>query len=123
MVKWYRRVKLVDVKVNPTRQDPYNHFKFLVKSSGRTDAGISSIYVLNKSKEVNYHDKRDGENTPRISLRKAKYGAIILKRGLTYDLEFEKWVNEAPNNSRKDIIIEEIEELTKNVVAYRFFGC
>jgi phage tail-like protein len=27
------------------------------------------------------------------------------------------------HNSRKDIIIEEIEELTKNVVAYTFFGC
>lgn len=117
--------------VNTHRHDPYKVFKFRVKMDGRYVAGISKVSALTRTTEVVDHRDGDDPSTERRSPGRTSYAPITLSRGVTHDLEFERWANLAWNleagpgdevslkDFRKDIIIELYNEAGQLVVAYR----
>lgn len=64
-----------------------------------------------------------------------KFEAVTLERGITHDKEFANWANSVnavqtgseeqalPQDSRKDIIVEMLNEEGQLATAYRLFRC
>src|SRR3978361_2236013 len=121
--------------VNTHRFDPYKNFKFRVRGDGKFVAGISKVGALKRTTEV--VEPRDGADpsTSRKSPGRTKYEAITLERGVTHDLEFEKWANKVWNygtglgsevslkDFRKDLIIELYNEAGQLAIAYKVYRC
>ena len=119
--------------VNPTRFDPYKNFKFRVKWDGRYVAGISKVSALKRTTEVVEHREGGDPSTSRKSPGRTKYDAVTLERGVTNDVEFERWANKVWNfgsglgaevslkDFRKDIIIEVYNEAGQLAIAYKVF--
>jgi phage tail-like protein len=79
--------------VNPQRFDPYKNFKFRVKWDGRYVAGISKVSTLRRTTEVVEHREGGDPSTTRRSPGRTKFEPITLERGVTHDLEFERWAS------------------------------
>ena len=121
--------------VNPQRFDPYKNFKFRVKWDGRFVAGISKVSALKRSTEIVEHREGGDPSTSRKSPGRTKFEAITLERGVTHDLEFERWANKVWNfgsglgaevslaDFRKDLILEFYNEAGQLALAYRIFRC
>jgi phage tail-like protein len=121
--------------VNPTRFDPYKNFKFRVKWDGRYVAGVSKVSALKRTTEVVEHREGGDPSTSRKSPGRTKYDAVTLERGVTNDVEFERWANKVWNfgsglgaevslkDFRKDIIIEVYNEAGQLALAYKVFRC
>ena len=121
--------------VNATRFDPYKNFKFRVKWDGRYVAGVSKVSALKRSTEMVEHREGGDNSTSRKSPGRTKYEAVTLERGVTHDLEFERWANKVWNfgaglgqevslkDFRKDISIEVYNEAGQKVLAYNLFRC
>lgn len=121
--------------VNANRFDPYKNFKFRVKWDGRYVAGVSKVGALKRSTEIVEHREGGDPSTSRKSPGRTKYEAVTLERGVTHDLEFERWANKVWNfgsglgaevslkDFRKDISIEVYNEAGQKVLAYNLFRC
>jgi phage tail-like protein len=121
--------------VNANRFDPYKNFKFRVKWDGRYVAGVSKVGALKRSTEMVEHREGGDQSTSRKSPGRTKYEAVTLERGVTHDLEFERWANKVWNfgaglgaevslkDFRKDISIEVYNEAGQKVLAYNLFRC
>jgi len=121
--------------VNATRFDPYKNFKFRVKWDGRYVAGVSKVSALKRSTEMVEHREGGDPSTSRKSPGRTKYEAVTLERGVTHDVEFERWANKVWNfgaglgqevslkDFRKDISIEVYNEAGQKVLAYNLFRC
>ena len=121
--------------VNTHRVDPYKNFKFRLKWDGRYVAGISRCSALRRSTEVVEHREGGDPSRPRKSPGRSRYEPITLERGVTHDVEFEKWANKVWNlgsgpdaevslqDFRKDVLLELYNEAGQLVLAYRIFGC
>jgi len=121
--------------VNTQRFDPYKNFKFRVKWEGKYVAGISKVSSLKRSTEVVEHRQGGDPSTSRKSPGRTKYEPITLERGVTHDLEFERWANKVWNygaalgaevslkDFRKDIILEIYNEAGQLAIAYKIFRC
>jgi phage tail-like protein len=126
---------MAEFTVNPQRFDPYKNFKFRIKWDGRYVAGISKVGALTRTTEVISHRVGGDPSTERKSPGQSKYEAITLERGVTQDLEFEKWANKVWNlqgglgaesslkDFRKDITLEVYNEAGQVVLAYNIFRC
>ena len=113
--------------------DSYAKFRFRLRWQGRSVAGMSEVSALKRSTEVVEH--RDGADlsTARRSPGRSKYEAITLTRGVTHDVEFERWANKVWNlgsglgsevslkDFRKDMILELFNEAGQLVIAYKVF--
>jgi phage tail-like protein len=120
---------------NPQRFDPYKNFKFRVKWDGRYVAGISKVSMLKRTTEVVKHREGGDPSTTRKSPGRTEFDPINLERGVTHDLEFEKWANKVWNfgaglgaevslkDFRKDIIIEFYNEAGQLAIAYKVYRC
>lgn len=121
--------------VNPHRFDPYKDFKFRVKWDGRYVAGISKVSPLVRKTEVVIYREGGDPSSSRKSPGRTEYAPIELERGVTHDLEFEKWANKVWNfgaglgaevslkDFRKDIILELYNEAGQLVMAYKIYRC
>jgi phage tail-like protein len=121
--------------VNPTRSNPYPNFKFLVKKDGKVVAGLSKMSALKRTTEVIKHRTGGDHNTSRKSPGRTEYEPITLERGVTHDLEFEKWANKVWNYSgglgaesslkdfRSDLYIEVYNEAGQVVIGYKVYRC
>jgi phage tail-like protein len=121
--------------VNPQRFDPYKTYKFRVKWDGRYVAGVSKVGTLQRTTETISHRNGGDPSTQRISPGQTRYEPITLERGVTHDVEFERWANKVWNygaglgaevslkDFRKDIIIEVYNEAGQLVLAYKVYGC
>ena len=121
--------------VNANRFDPYKNFKFRVKWDGRYVAGVSKVSALKRSTEMVEHREGGDPSTSRKSPGRTKYEAVTLERGVTHDLEFERWANKVWNfgsglglevslaDFRKDISIEVYNEAGQKVLQYNLFRC
>ena len=121
--------------VNPTRFDPYKNFKFRVKWDGKYVAGISKVSMLKRTTEVVEFREGGDPSTGRKSPGRSKYEAITLERGVTHDVEFERWANKVWNfgsglgaevslkDFRKDIILELYNEAGQLAIAYKIYRC
>ena len=126
---------MTEFPVNPQRFDPYKNFKFRVKWDGRYVAGISRVSSLIRRTEVVLHREGGDPSTTRKSPGRTEYDAITLERGVTQDLEFEKWANKvwqlggglgaevSLRDFRKNIILELHNEAGQLVLAYKIYRC
>ena len=126
---------MAQFSVNATRFDPYKNFKFRVKWDGRYVAGISKVGALKRSTEPVEHREGGDPSSTRKSPGRTKFEAITLERGVTHDVEFERWANKVWNfgsglgaevslsSFRKDIIIEVYNEAGQLAIAYKVFRC
>jgi phage tail-like protein len=121
--------------VNPLRLNPYPNFKYRVKWDGRYVAGVSKCSALKRSTEVIEHREGGDPSTSHKSPGRTKFEAITLERGVTHDLEFERWANKVWNygaglgaevslkDFRKDIMLEMYNEGGQLVIAYKIYRC
>jgi phage tail-like protein len=119
--------------VNASRFDPYANFKFRVKWDGRYVAGISKVSALKRTTEVIEHRQGGDPSTVHRSPGRTRYEAITLERGVTHDVEFERWANKVWNlgsglgaevslkDFRKDLIIELYNEAGQLAIAYKVY--
>jgi phage tail-like protein len=119
--------------VNASRFDPYANFKFRVKWDGRYVAGVSKVSALKRTTEVIEHREGGDPSTSHKAPGRTKYDAITLERGVTHDVEFERWANKVWNlgsglgaevslrDFRKDLIIELYNEAGQLVIAYKVY--
>jgi phage tail-like protein len=126
---------MVQFSVNPQRFDPYKNFKFRVRWDGRYVAGVSKVGALKRSTEVVEHREGGDPSTSRKSPGRSKFEAITLERGVTHDLEFERWANKVWNygaglgaetslkDFRKEVIIELYNEAGQLAIAYKVYRC
>jgi phage tail-like protein len=121
--------------VNPGRVDPYKNFKFRVKWDGRYVAGVSKVSALARRTQVLEHREGGDMSGSRKSPGLTEYEPITLERGVTHDMEFERWANKVWNygaglgmevslkDFRKDIILEIYNEAGQLAIAYRIYRC
>ena len=127
--------------VNATRLDPYKNFKFRVKWDGRYVAGVSKVSPLKRITEVVKHRDGGDESSSRKSPGRTEFDAITLERGVTHDVEFERWANKVWDYSnaqagpdqrvqevsladfRKDIVIDVFNEAGQKVLSYQIYRC
>ncbi len=126
---------MAQFSVNAQRFDAYKNFKFRVKWDGRYVAGVSKMSALKRTTEVVKHRDGGDPSSSRKSPGRTEYEAITLERGVTHDLEFEKWANKvwslgaglgaevSLKDFRKDIIIEVYNEAGQLALAYKVYRC
>ena len=126
---------MADISVSSQRTDPYTTFKFRVKWDGRYVAGVSKVGGLKRSTDVvKFREGGDPSNSRKIPGH-TEYDSIVLERGVTHDVEFERWANKVWNfgaglgaevslkDFRKDIRIEFYNEAGQVALAYKVFRC
>jgi len=126
---------MAQFSVNTNRSNPYKNFNFRVKVDGRYVLGVSKVAALSRSSEL--LEPREGGD-PSITQKspgRTKFEPITLERGVTHDMEFERWANKVRNfgsglgtevsqeNARKDLIIELYDEKEDLVLTYKVFRC
>jgi len=79
--------------VNTHRFDPYKSFKFRVKWDGRVVAGVSKVSALKRTTEVIKHREGNSPGTQNKMPGASAFESITLERGVTHDLEFERWAS------------------------------
>ena len=126
---------MADFTVNPHRIDPYKNFKFRIKWDGRYVAGVSKVSPLHRHTDVIKYRNGGETNKVRTTPGPTHFEPITLERGVTHDLEFEKWANQVFNisgssgsemslkNFRKDIILDLYNEAGQLVISYKIFRC
>jgi phage tail-like protein len=120
---------------NPTRFDPYKNFKFRIKWDGQYVAGLSKMSALRRTTEPIKHREGGDPSSSRKSPGRTEYEPITLERGVTHDLEFEKWATKIWNfgaglgsevslkDFRKPITIEVYNEAGQLAIAYNVYRC
>jgi phage tail-like protein len=128
-------VVMAEFTVNAQRQDPYKNFKFRLKWDGRYIAGISKVSALRRNTYVVVHREGGDPSMSHKSPGTTKYEQITIERGVTHDMEFERWANKVSNlgavageqvslrDFRKDVQLELYNEAGQLVMAYKIFRC
>jgi phage tail-like protein len=82
--------------VNINRYDPYKTYRFLVYFGTSTSpvAAVSKVTGLKRSSDVIEY-KEGGNPVILKGLGRTKYEPITLERGITQDLDFANWANQA----------------------------
>ncbi len=126
---------MAQFSVNTQRFDPYKNFKFRVKWDNNYVAGVSKVSSLKRTTEVVKHREGGDPSSTRKSPGRTEYEAITLERGVTHDLEFEKWASKVWNfgsllgkevslkDFRKEITIEVYNEAGQLAIAYNVHRC
>ncbi len=126
---------MAEFTVNSERFDPYKNFKFRVKWDGKYVAGVSKVSALKRTTKLVEHREGGDPSSSRKSPGRTEYEPITLERGVTHDVEFEKWANKIWNlgagpgvevslkDFRKDIIIEHMNEAGQVAIAYKVYRC
>lgn len=122
-------------QVNTNRFDPYKNFKFRIKWDGKYVAGVSKVGGLKKTTEVVTHREGGDPSSSRKSPGRTEFEAITVERGVTHDVEFERWANKVWNfnaglgeevslkDFRKNITIEVYNEAGQLAIAYNIYRC
>ncbi len=123
------------VNVDPQRFDPYKNFKFRVRWDGRYVAGVSKVGALARTTALVEHREGGDPSSNRKSPGRTNYEPITLERGVTHDVEFERWANKVWNfgsglgaevslkDFRKDIQIEFYNEAGQLAITYNVYRC
>jgi phage tail-like protein len=121
--------------VNSYRFDPYKNFKFRVKWDNKYVLGVSKVTMLKRTTEVVKHRDGGDPSSSRKSPGRTEYDAITLDRGVTHDLEFERWANKVWNygaglgaesslrDFRKDLMLEVYNEAGQLAIRYKLYRC
>jgi phage tail-like protein len=126
---------MAQFEINAYRFDPYKSFKFRIKWDGKYVAGLSKMTSLKRTTKPIEHREGGDPSTNRKSPGRTTYDAITLSRGVTHDLEFEKWANKIWNSGnnvgaevslkdfRKDILMEVLNEAGQVAIQYKVYRC
>jgi phage tail-like protein len=126
---------MAQFSVNAYRLDPYKNFKFRVKWDGQYIAGLSNMGALKKTTEVVQHREGGDPSMVHKSPGRTSFAAITLQRGVTHDLEFERWANKvwdfnggpgaesSLRDFRKDIILDIFNEAGQKAISYKIYRC
>ena len=119
--------------VNAHRIDPYKNFKFQIVWDGRVVLGVHKVSALKRTTEVVKHRDGGDNSTDHKSPGRTTYEGLTLERGVTHDLEFEKWANLVHplsgdagmdlKNFRKDLTLLFNNERGQTVKRYQLFRC
>lgn len=122
--------------VNPERVDPYKNFKFRLKWDGKYIAGVSKVSALKRTTEVVSHREGGDPSSVHKSPGLTRYEPVTIERGITHDLEFERWANKVWNREgggagqeaslkdfRKDVVLELYNEAGQLALAWRIYRC
>lgn len=118
---------------NVHRIDPYKNFKFRILWDGHPVMGVSKVTALKRTTEVVKHRSGGDNSTDHKSPGRTSYEAITMDRGITHDLEFEKWANLVHPysgdsgmdlvNYKKDLTLEVMNEKGKVALRYFIYRC
>ena len=126
---------MAQFSVNTQRFDPYKNFKFRLKWDGRYVAGMSKVSTLKRTTEVVKHRDGADRSSSRKSPGRTEYDAITLERGVTHDVEFERWANKVWNygsglgaevslkDFRRNVLIEMYNEAGQLALRYKVYRC
>jgi len=126
---------MAEFTANPQRFDPYKNFKFRLKWDGKYVAGVSKVSSLKRTTEVVKHREGGDPSSSRKSPGRNEFEAVTVERGVTHDLEFERWANKvwsfgsglgaevSLKDFRKDIILEVYNEAGQLALAYKIYRC
>jgi phage tail-like protein len=126
---------MAEFTVNARRFDPYKNFKFRLRWDGRYVAGVSKVSALKRTTEVVTHRHGGDPSSSRKSPGRSEFEALTLERGVTHDVEFERWANSVWNygsglgaevslqSFRKDIILDLYNEAGQLALSYKLFRC
>jgi len=126
---------MAEFSVNTQRFDPYKNFKFRVKWDGHYVAGVSKVSPLKRTTDPIEHRSGGDPSTVHKSPGQTKYDPITMERGVTHDVEFERWANKVWNfgsglgsevslkDFRKDLTIEVYNEAGQVALAYNVYRC
>ena len=126
---------MAEFPINTHRHNPYKNYKFRIKWDGRYVAGVSKISALKWTTEIVEYREGGDPTTPRKSPGQTKFDAITLERGITHDVEFERWANKVWNygadlgsqmslkDYKKPVTIELYNEAGQLVLAYNVYRC
>src|SRR3712207_8882148 len=78
---------------NAHRVDPYKTYKFRVLWDNRPVLGVHKTGPLKRTTNVINHRSGGENSTDHPSPGRTQYEGLTLERGITHDLEFEKWAN------------------------------
>ena len=95
------------------RKDPYRNFRFKVECDGLQGASFSDVSGYDMSVNMAEYRNGDDETTTRKLPGLRKYSNITLKRGVTDDMAFYKWVSQALDKGkieRKSVTITLLDE-------------
>ena len=116
--------------VNTHRIDPYKNFKFRLLWDGKAVLGVSKMGALKRSTEVVKHRSGGDNSFDHKSPGRTSYEAVTLERGVTHDLDFEKWANLVHTyqgdpgmdlvNYKKDLTLEVMNEKTSTPTPTRW---
>jgi phage tail-like protein len=119
--------------VNATRIDPYKNFKFRVLWDGKAVLGVSKVGALKRTTEVVKHRSGGQNSYDHKSPGRSSYEGVTLERGITHDIEFEKWANAVQSYAgdtamdlagyKKDLTLEVLNEKSQVAMRYFLFRC
>jgi phage tail-like protein len=126
---------MVEFSLATKRLTPYLNFKYRIKWDGRYVLGISKVTALRRLTEVVEFREGGDPSSPHRTPGRTKFEAITMERGVTHDLEFERWASKVWQlgaglgaevslaDFRKDIVLELYNEAGQLVIAYQIFRC
>ena len=119
--------------VNAHRVDPYKNFKFRVLWDGKPVLGVSKVGALKRTTEVVKHRSGGQNSYDHKSPGRTSYDAVTMERGITHDIEFEKWANQVHSfqgdpamdlaGYKKDLTLEVMNEKGQVALRYFLFRC
>lgn len=123
---------------NVHRKDPYKNYKFIIKwdtenGSKQTIMGVSKVSTLKRTTEVVTYRSGGDNSRDHKSPGRTSYEGITCERGITHDLDFEKWANKIHSHAgdslmdlvgyKKDLILEVMNEKGHVVLRYNLYDC
>lgn len=124
---------------NAHRVDPYKNFKFRVLWPSERGGnpvpvlGVSKVSALKRTTEVVNHRSGGENSTVHKSPGRTTYDGVTMERGITHDLEFERWANMVHPysgdagmdlvNYKKDLTLEVMNEKGHVVLRYSLHDC
>lgn len=119
--------------VNANRVDPYKNFKFRVLWDSKPVLGVSKVSSLKRTTEVVKHRSGGANSFDHKSPGRSTYEGVTLERGITHDVEFEKWANAVSSYAgdsamdlagyKKDLTLEVLNEKGQVALRYHLFRC
>jgi phage tail-like protein len=119
--------------INAHRHDPYKNFKFVIYWDNQPVMGVSKVGALKRTTEVVKH-RAGGENSfDHKSPGRTSYEGITVERGITHNLEFERWANKVHSYDgdpvmdlvgyKKELTLEVMNEKGQPVKRYFLHAC
>jgi len=120
------KYNMVVEAVTGEKVDPYKGYKFLVEIDGIVSTGFTEVIGLNITTDViEYREGNYVTETYVLIPGLSHYGPIILRRGLTSNMELWNWMKKTLEGDaeRKNISIVIIGPTGSQVARFNLSGC